>query len=73
MIHTEPGSKWRTLVTLYWIFVGLFIFSIAIFIFAVFTANVSLGALGVIIVFLLYLFRRWFLPESPDDNDSESR
>ena len=68
MIHTEPGSIWRTLVTLYWIFVGIFIFSIAIFIFAVFTANVSLGALGVIIVFLLYLFRRWFLPENPDDN-----
>ena len=59
--------------TLYWIFVGLFILSIIIFTFAVFTGNVSLGALGIIIVFLLYLFRRWFLPESPDDVDSESR
>ena len=59
--------------TLYWIFVGLFILSIVIFTFAVFTGNVFLGALGIIIVFLLYLFRRWFLPESPDDVDRESR
>ena len=53
--------------TLYWIFVGLFILSIALFTFAVFTGNVSLGAIGIIIVFLLYLFRRWFLPQNPDD------
>ena len=67
MIHTESSSTWRTFVTLYWIFVGLFILSIALFTFAVFTGNVSLGAIGIIIVFLLYLFRRWFLPQNPDD------
>ena len=55
--------------TLYWVFVGLFILSIGMFIFGVFAGNVSIGALGVIIVFLLYLFRRWFLPEAPDDRD----
>ena len=55
--------------TLYWVFVGLFVLSIGMFVFGVFTGNVSLGALGVIIVFLLYLFRRWFLPQTPDDND----
>ena len=53
---------------LYWIFVGLFILSIAMFVFGVFAGSVSIGALGVIIVFLLYLFRRWFLPEPPKDN-----
>ena len=52
---------------LYWIFVGLFILSIGMFIFGVFTGDVTIGALGVIIVFLLYLFRRWFLPENPND------
>ena len=51
--------------TLYWVYVGLFILSIGMFIFGVFAGDVSLGALGVIIVFLLYLFRRWFLPEDP--------
>lgn len=60
-------------VTLYWIFVGIFVLSIGIFTFAVFTGNVSLGALGVIIVFLLYLFRRWFLPENPNDNGDNTR
>ena len=53
--------------TLYWVFVGLFIISIGMFIFGVFAGNVPAGALGVIIVFLLYLFRRWFLPENPND------
>lgn len=53
--------------TLYWVFVGLFILSIGMFVFGVFAGNVPLGALGVIIVFLLYLFRRWFLPEAPND------
>ena len=67
MIHSELGSTWRTRVTLYWIFVGLFILSIGMFIFGVIVGNVSIGALGVIIVFLLYLFRRWFLPENPND------
>ena len=52
---------------LYWVFVGLFILSIAMFIIGVFAGNVSIGALGIIIVFLLYLFRRWFLPQTPDD------
>ena len=56
--------------TLYWVFVGLFILSLAMFVFGVFAGNVSLGALGVILVFLLYLFRRWFLPEAPDDNEN---
>ena len=55
--------------TLYWLFVGLFVLSIAMFVFGVFAQNVSIGALGVIIVFLLYLFRRWFLPEPPNDTD----
>ena len=55
--------------TLYWLFVGLFVLSIGMFVFAVFTGNVSLGALGVIIVFLLYLFRRRFLPQTPNDRD----
>ena len=67
MIPSEMGSTWRTHVTLYWIFVGLFILSIGMFIFGVFAGNVSIGALGVIIVFLLYLFRRWFLPQNPND------
>ena len=69
MIHREPSAEWRTPVTLYWVFVGLFVLSIGMFVFGVFTGNVSLGALGVIIVFLLYLFRRRFLPQTPDDND----
>jgi len=56
-------------VTLYWVFVGLFIISIGLFIFGVIAGNVSIGALGIIIVFLLYLFRRWFLPQTPDDGD----
>ena len=55
--------------TLYWVFVGLFVLSIGMFIFGVFAGNVSVGVLGVIIVFLLYLFRRWFLPQTPDDTD----
>lgn len=55
--------------TLYWLFVGLFVLSIGMFVFAVFTGDVSLGALGIIIVFLLYLFRRWFLPQTPNDRD----
>ncbi len=55
--------------TLYWLFVGLFVLSIAMFVFGVFAQNVSVGALGIIIVFLLYLFRRWFLPQTPDDTD----
>ena len=67
MIHHELSSTRRTLVTLYWVFVGLFIISIGMFIYGVFAGNVSIGALGVIIVFLLYLFRRWFLPENPND------
>ena len=67
MIHTQPGLHWRARVKLYWLFVGLFILSIAMFIFGVIAGNVSIGALGVIIVFLLYLFRRWFLPQTPDD------
>ena len=53
--------------TLYWVFVGLFILSIGMFIFGVIAGNVSIGALGVIIVFLLYLFRRWFLPKNPNN------
>lgn len=69
MIHHELSSTRRTLVTLYWVFVGLFIISIGLFIFGVIAGNVSIGALGVIIVFLLYLFRRWFLPETPNEND----
>lgn len=68
MIHPEPCLERSTRVTLYWVFVGLFILSIGMFIFGVFTRNVSIGALGVIIVFLLYLFRRWFLPEPPSDD-----
>ena len=59
--------------TLYWVFVGLFILSIGMFVFGVFAGNVSIGALGVIIVFLLYLFRRWFLPETPTDTDANER
>ena len=55
--------------TLYWVFVGLFILSIGMFIFGVVAGDVSLGALGVIIVFLLYLFRRRFLPQNPDDTE----
>ena len=55
--------------TLYWVFVGLFILSIGMFIFGVVAGDVSLGALGVIIVFLLYLFRRRFLPQTPDDTE----
>jgi len=69
MIHHELSSTRRTLVTLYWVFVGLFIISIGLFIFGVIAGNVSIGALGIIIVFLLYLFRRWFLPQTPDDGD----
>ena len=63
----ELGSARRTHLTLYWVFVGLFIISIGMFTFGVFAGNVPVGALGVIIVFLLYLFRRWFLPENPND------
>ena len=69
MIHPRPSSARRMRVALYWVFVGLFILSIAMFIFGVIVGNVSIGALGVIIVFLLYLFRRWFLPQTPDDTD----
>ncbi len=69
MIHPRPSSARRMRVALYWVFVGLFILSIAMFIFGVIAGNVSIGALGVIIVFLLYLFRRWFLPQTPDDTD----
>lgn len=69
MIHREPSAEWRKRVTLYWVFVGLFILSIGMFIFGVIAENVSIGALGVILVFLLYLFRRWFLPQTPDDSE----
>ena len=54
--------------TLYWVYVGLFILSIGMFVLRRPSPETSpLGALGVIIVFLLYLFRRWFLPEAPND------
>ena len=69
MIHLEPSAKRRKRVTLYWVFVGLFILSLVLFVFGVFARDVSIGALGVILVFLLYLFRRWFLPETPTDTD----
>ncbi len=54
---------------LYWVFVGLFVLSLGMFVFGVVFGNVSIGVLGVILVFLLYVFRRWFLPEAPKNHD----
>ncbi len=57
----------------YWVFVGLFVLAIAMFCVGVFTLNVTIGGIGVIIVFLLYLFRGLFIPTSGDYEDQERR
>ena len=57
------------LMKLYWIFVGLFVLSVLMFGFGVFTANTSVGVTGVILTFLLYLFRRSFLAGVQDHSD----
>lgn len=59
--------------TRYWIFVGVFVLAIVMFAVGVFTLNVTIGGIGVILVFLLYLFRGLFLPSAGDYEDRERR
>ena len=54
---------------LYWLFVGLFVLSVLMFVIGVLTKNVPMGAVGVILTFLLYLFRRSFLPNVQNHHD----
>lgn len=53
----------------YWLFVGLFVLSVLMFAFGVFAGNTSVGVIGVILTFLLYLFRRSFLAGVQDHQD----
>ena len=55
---------------LYWIFVGLFVLSVLMFVFGVFAGYTSVGVIGVIMTFLLYLFRRSFLAGVQEHQDS---
>lgn len=64
---------WRDGMKRYWVFVGLFVLALVMFCVGVFTLNVTIGGIGVIIVFLLYLFRGLFIPTSGDYEDRERR
>lgn len=56
---------------LYWVFVGLFVLSVLMFGYGLFVVEPSVTIIGVIMTFLLYLFRRSFLPSVQNHRDSK--
>ena len=47
---------------LYWVYVALFLLSLAAFFAGAFTANAALIAAGILSTVVLFFVRRWFLP-----------